>query len=107
MPQHYTFEEEFHDGPQPTSSYEEGYIGPQPERYTAYVPGQKLQTSDLQRGNKSGTGARLALALISLGMIFTVFLVVISITSSFRAIGFALVFTGAAIIINIVFNRKR
>ena len=106
MSQHSQFEETLHDSPQPAPSYEDGYNGPQPETYLASVPAQKLQMPDMPRGSNFGVGARLVLALVSLGMVFTMSLVTLLITSSTRAIIFSVVFAGAVVIINISFNRK-
>lgn len=121
--QHAQFEEQFRDGPEPVPSYQEGYTSPQPVSYTvnvpppaqAYVnvPGQKLLTQDLY-GRAPSTGARLALAIVSLVFTFIMFMVALGVIAASNfysplsplAILFALIFAVMVIIINLIFNRR-
>jgi hypothetical protein len=123
--QHTQFEEKFRDGPQPTPSYEGGYSGPQPVSYTApvppplqsygHVPGQKLLIQDVHSGKAPSPGQRLALAIVSLGFVFLLFIVTIGIAAAAPqayffpvipiAFVFSLVFAVVALILNLIFNR--
>lgn len=122
--QHAQFEEEFRDGPPPSVSYESGYTGPQPVSYTtsapppvqSYVlaPGQKLLVQEPHERPNS-TGARLALAIVSLIFLFITYMIALAVTIAERhepstatslSIFFALIFSVVTIIINIIFNRK-
>src|SRR5947209_6710713 len=107
MSQHSRFEEVFHDSPQPVSSYEEGYPGPQPEIASAYEPAKVVLMPDGQHRSSSGSGGRLVLALVSLGMVFAMGLVVVMTTPSVKMGFFTLVFAGTAVLINLSFNRRR
>lgn len=120
--QHAQFEE-FRDGPQPTSTYQDGYSGPQPVSYTVNVPpapsymampAQKLVMPDMQ-GRGPSAGQRLALAIVSLVFVFITFIVTLGIVAANRdgswpvaslAVFFALVFAVVALVLNLIFNRK-
>lgn len=120
--QHAQFEE-FHDGPQPTSTYQEGYTSPQPVSYTVNVPpvptyvampAQKLVMPTMQNRGPSA-GQRLALAIVSLVFVGLAFLIALGISAanwgeSFYivpvSVFFALVFAIFALILNLIFNRK-
>lgn len=121
--QHAQFEE-FHDGPQPTSTYQDGYTGPQPVSYTVNVPpvptymampAQKLVMPDVQGGRAPGPGQRLALAILSLIFVGLAFLIALGIAAANWgnpypimpvAIFFALVFAIFALALNLIFNRR-
>ena len=126
--QHSQFEEEFRDGPQPGTSYQDqgGYTGPQPGSYTVNVPplysqvsmpGQKLLMQDLSSGKGPSAGQRLALAIFSLLFTFIMFIVTLGIVAAFSheggfspitplAVFFALIFAAVALILNLIFNRR-
>ena len=113
MPQRYTFEEEFNDDLQPLSSYPEEIAQPQARAYREEVHGQKLLAPERQKERAAGPGtnARFGLAVISLILLFVLFLALTaasqnSITSIPLALFFSLVFTGAVVVINVVFNRR-
>ena|SRR5437660_1185829 len=113
MPQQYTFEEEFSDNLQPLSSYTDGIAEPQARAYKEDMPGQKLRAPDLQRERAASpsTNARFGLAAISLVLLFVLFLALSSApqnynTSILLVIFFSLIFTGAVVVINVVFNRR-
>lgn len=118
------FEEEFRDGPPSPASYQDSYASPPPAPYTvnvspqgqsyATVPGQKLFVHDLNSGQTNSTGARLALAIVSLVFVFIIYVIAlfvyISIPSSVgsgMAVLFALAFSLMTLLINLIFNRKR
>lgn len=122
--QHAQFEE-FHDGPQPTSTYQDGYTSPQPVSYTANVPpaptyvavpGQKLIVQDTY-GRGLSAGQRLALAIVSVVFTFVMFIVTLAIATAgatgahlFTVVPIALIFAlGFAVVVvflNLIFNRK-
>lgn len=114
MSQDMQFEEEFRDGPRPTSSYQAGYTNP--HSYSVNVSGQPLLRNAQPSGQDNSIGARLALAIISLVLVFGMFLAAIFIAffSYYRlstffsmiAIFIALVFSGVVLLINLIFNRK-
>ena len=125
MSQQHAQYEEFHDGPQPTSTYQDGYSGPQPVSYTVNVPpaptyvpvqGQKLIVQDTY-GRGLSAGQRLALAIVSVVFTFVMFIVTLTIAVTgatgahlFTVVPIALVFAlGFAIVVvflNLIFNRK-
>lgn len=121
--QHAQFEEEFRDGPQPHVSYQENYVEPQPVTYSMPVPppqmyvnmsGQKLlvPVQQIQQPGNN-TGARLALAIVSMIFVFIMFLVAVAMSSidygpvPVVAFVFALIFAAVVVILNLIFNRKR
>jgi len=125
MSQQHAQYEEFHDGPQPTSTYQDGYSGPQPVSYTmnvppaptyVAVPGQKLIAQDVY-GRGLSAGQRLGLAIVSVVFTFAMFIVTLAIAVAgatgehlFTVVPIALVFAlGFAIVVvflNLIFNRK-
>ena len=114
MSERSSFESEFQDSPQPMPSYQDGYSGPQPVMDMGNRPAQKGVSSEAQRTDAAIVNARLTLAGLSLVMILALFIITLGIASSaplyspflWLAIFFSLIFTGAALIINIVFLRR-
>ena len=123
--QHAQFEEEFRDGPrpQPHVSYQDNYSEPQPVMYSTPVPppqmyvnmaGQKLlvPVQPIQQSSNN-TGARLALAIVSIFFVFIMFMIAVAMSGMMyspvapTAIAFALLFAIVVVIINVVFNRRR
>jgi len=113
MSQHMEFSESSHERSGTSSSGYEGVPNYNSNDYSSSSKGQKL--SGYLMGNTSGTGQRLALAIVSLVLwiLFFLFVVVIIITigsvnqllEPFLIFGF-LIFTAMVFLINILFNRQ-
>lgn len=113
MPQRYTFEEEFNDDLQPLSSYPEEIAEPPARAYREEVRGQKLLAPHSQRevAARPGTNARFGLAVISLILLFVLFLAMSVASQNYGTnillvLFFSVVFTAVVIVINVVFNRR-
>jgi hypothetical protein len=119
MPQHSTFEEEFHDEPR---SYQTGYAdsqvayptdAPQKPMYS-HLSGQKLQMHDLYSERAPSAGMRLALAIISIAFTFVTLAITLIITMASTSnpfpiipltLCFAFFFEIILLSINLIFSR--
>lgn len=113
MSQHTQFEEEFHDGPQ--VPYQVNYT-PRPSPYPAanYPGNASALYPPAQAGRVASSSGRLALAILSLLLIFVMFvgaLLVIASSHYSALAGFlgcvcALAFSVVVLSINLIFRRR-
>lgn len=112
--QHAQFEEEFHEEPQ-SSSYQAGYrnspsdpFSPemQPFQSDGSMPGQKLLDYEPQANKPDILGVRLVLMIVSMSLIFVLFIIAMTHPLSFASIFFTLLFTAIMVVLNLIFNRS-
>lgn len=110
--QHAQFEEEAHEEPQ-FPSYQAGYLNspsapftPEGQPFQSYesMPGQKLLDHEPQANKSDPLRVRLPLMIISMGMVFVLFLIAMAHPLSFATIFFLLLFTVIMVVFNIVFS---
>lgn len=126
--QHAQFEEEFRAGPQPHSSYQDGYAeqplaayttpipplrtyAPQPQAHAPVQAPVLLAPAQNTRQAGTGVGARVFLAIVSMFFIFGMFVVTLATSRDGQtnavfalAVIFAFVFTLVVFLINLIVN---
>jgi len=108
------FEEEFPEESR-ASSYQAGYRNSpsapfpsqmQPFQSDESMPGQKLLDYEPQANKSDTLGVRLALMVVSISLIFVLFIIAMTHPLSFATIFFTLLFAAIMVVFNIIFSRS-